>query len=58
VEPRDADGIVLYLKEHAVEAGEPVTRYRALGNGSSLYINDPEGNTIELEGPSSIAQPG
>jgi glyoxylase I family protein len=50
VEPWDADAIALHLKEHGVEAGDPVTRYGALGNGPSLYINDPEGNTIELKG--------
>jgi catechol 2,3-dioxygenase-like lactoylglutathione lyase family enzyme len=56
VEPWDADAILLHLKEHGVEAGEPVTRYGALGNGPSLYIKDPEGNTIELKGSSSLAR--
>jgi glyoxylase I family protein len=55
VEPWDADAIMLHLQEHGVEAGEPVTRYGALGNGPSLYIKDPEGNTIELKGSSSLA---
>jgi catechol 2,3-dioxygenase-like lactoylglutathione lyase family enzyme len=55
VEPWDATAIALHLKEHGVAVGEPVTRYGALGNGPSLYINDPEGNTIELKGPGSLA---
>jgi catechol 2,3-dioxygenase-like lactoylglutathione lyase family enzyme len=58
VEPWDGDDIRRHLKEHGVEAGEPVTRYGALGYGPSLYIKDPEGNTVELKGPSSHAQPG
>jgi catechol 2,3-dioxygenase-like lactoylglutathione lyase family enzyme len=55
VEPWDADAITAHLEEHGVEVGEPVTRYGALGNGPSLYIDDPEGNTIELKGPGSPA---
>ncbi len=51
VEPWDAGAIAAHLKEHGIETGEPVTRYGALGNGPSLYIRDPEGNTIELKGP-------
>ncbi len=51
VEPWDADAIIVHLKKHGVEVGEVVTRYGALGNGPSLYINDPEGNTVELKGP-------
>jgi catechol 2,3-dioxygenase-like lactoylglutathione lyase family enzyme len=52
VESWDADAIALHLKEHGVEAGEPVMRYGALGNGPSIYLKDPEGNTIELKGSS------
>ena len=51
VEPWDAAAIAIHLKGHGVEVGEPVTRYGALGNGPSLYVEDPEGNTIELKGP-------
>ena len=57
VEPWDPAAIALHLKQHGIEVGEPVTRYGALGNGPSLYLKDPEGNTIELKGPSSHAQP-
>jgi hypothetical protein len=28
-----------------------VLRYGAEGSGPSLYINDPDGNTVELKGP-------
>jgi len=42
-----------YLARHGVEAGEVTTRYGAEGPGPSVYIRDPEGNTVELKGPPS-----
>lgn len=51
VEPWDADAIRAYLAGHGVDAPEPVRRYGALGHGPSIYIQDPEGNTVELKGP-------
>jgi glyoxylase I family protein len=51
VEPFDSEGIIAYLKERGVEAGEVASRYGAEGDGPSLYLRDPEGNTIELKGP-------
>ncbi len=53
VQPWDTDAIRKHLRLHDVEVGEIVTRYGALGNGPSLYIRDPEGNTVELKGMSS-----
>ena len=52
IKPWDVNAINTHLKEHAVEAGEVVTRYGADGIGPSMYIDDPEGNCIELKGPS------
>ncbi len=40
-----------HLQAHGVEAGEVVTRFGAEGDGPSMYIADPEGNTVELKGP-------
>lgn len=49
----DADGmeaIVRYLEaEGVVMLGEPMERYGARGSGPSLYVNDPEGNVVELK---------
>lgn len=50
VEPWDAALISDHLRKHNVEVGDVATRYGALGNGPSLYIADPEGNTVELKG--------
>jgi|GEM_PF-127268 len=50
VRPWDPDAIQEHLREHGVDAGEIVSRYGALGKGPSLYIKDPEGNSVELKG--------
>lgn len=56
VEPWDADAIKTHLKAHGVQAGDMVTRFGALGEGPSIYIDDPEGNVVELKGPPSGTQ--
>jgi glyoxylase I family protein len=53
IEPFDGDAIIAYLKRHGVEPGEIKNRYGADGEGPSLYLQDPEGNTIELKGPAA-----
>ena len=52
--PWDGQAIQAHLREHGVEVGEIVNPYGALGVGPSLYISDPEGNTIELKGTNQI----
>ena len=42
--------ILKHLESHGVDAGEPAQRYGADGMGLSVYIADPEGNTVELKG--------
>ena len=37
-----------HLGVHGIEAGEFEDRYGAQGLGNSIYISDPEGNTVEL----------
>lgn len=37
-----------WLESHGIEHGEFKTRYGAEGFGPSLYVKDPDGNTIEL----------
>lgn len=51
VDPWNADAIITHLKSHGVVVGDVEQRYGARGYGPSLYINDPEGNTVELKGP-------
>jgi glyoxylase I family protein len=58
VEPFDQDAIVAHLRKHGVNVGAIRDRFGAEGNGVSIYLNDPEGNTVELKGPSDgSAQP-
>lgn len=52
VEPFDQAAIVAHLKQHGVEVGDIRNRFGAEGNGISIYLSDPEGNTVELKGPS------
>ncbi|MCZ8256682.1 MAG: VOC family protein [Polaromonas sp.] len=51
VAPFDAQSIHRHLAAHGVEAGKVESRYGAEGEGPSIYLNDPEGNTVELKGP-------
>ena len=52
VEPFDQEAIVAHLKKYGVQPGDIRPRYGAEGNGVSIYLTDPEGNTVELKGPS------
>ncbi|WP_422033740.1 VOC family protein [Reyranella sp.] len=51
IEPFDRDAIVMRLAPFGISVGETVERYGAEGNGPSVYFHDPEGNQIELKGP-------
>jgi glyoxylase I family protein len=53
VEPFDEVAIAAHLRAHGVEPGEVVQRSGAEGTGPSIYIDDPEGNMVELKGPSA-----
>jgi glyoxylase I family protein len=51
VRPFDEATIRAHLTAHGVEIGEQAPRFGADGEGPSIYIKDPEGNTVELKGP-------
>jgi glyoxylase I family protein len=57
VEPFDQDAIVAHLERHGVAVGDIRTRFGAEGNGVSIYLADPEGNMLELKGPSDGKPP-
>jgi glyoxylase I family protein len=57
VEPFDQDAIVAHLRQHGVAVGDIRTRFGAEGNGVSIYLSDPEGNMLELKGPSDGKPP-
>lgn len=52
VRPFDEAAIRAHLASHGVAIIEEGERYGAEGDGTSLYVRDPEGNTVELKGPS------
>lgn len=51
LESFDGPAIQRYLRDRGVDPGEVVQRYGAEGNGPSLYVEDPEGNVVELKAP-------
>ena len=51
IEPFDEPSLRSHLESHGVEVGDVVVRYGADGRGPSIYIQDVDGNTIELKGP-------
>ena len=40
-----------HLATHGIDPGEVKRRYGAEGDGPSMYVHDPDGNTVELKGP-------
>ncbi len=51
VDPFSEEVIREDLAQHSVVGSKLETRYGAEGKGPSIYIQDPDGNTIELKGP-------
>ena len=48
LKPVSETEIESHLSKHGIEKGSFQDRYGAQGFGKSIYINDPEGNTVEL----------
>jgi catechol 2,3-dioxygenase-like lactoylglutathione lyase family enzyme len=46
----DAAALKAHLTRHGIDPGEVRERYGAEGYGPSIYIADPDGNTVELKG--------
>nr|WP_277602540.1 VOC family protein [Parahaliea mediterranea] len=53
--PFDAGALRDWLAARGVDPGPVETRYGAGGEGPSIYLNDPEGNVVELKGPAGDA---
>jgi len=53
VRPFDEAAIRAHLAARGIEIVEEGRRYGADGEGLSLYVRDPDGNTVELKGPSA-----
>ncbi len=48
--PFDEGALRSHLTAHGIEAGEGAERYGAEGEGRSIYVEDPDGNRVELKG--------
>ena len=57
IEGFDQGALVAHLERQRVPVGKIATRFGAEGNGVSIYLTDPEGNTVELKGPSDGKPP-
>jgi len=55
IEPFAAEELRAHLRAHGIEASDVGIRYGADGNGPSVYVKDPDGNTVELKGPPEAA---
>lgn len=51
VAPWDAEAIRSHLAGHGYSTEPAARRYGAEGDGWSIYVDDPDGNTVELKGP-------
>ena len=51
VDPFDEARIAEHLAAHGVRSGPVGERYGADGFGPSIYLKDPDGNTVEIKGP-------
>ncbi len=57
VDPFDEAAIRAHLARFDVAGGPAESRYGAEGEGPSIYLTDPEGNTVELKGAPYGAAP-
>ena len=48
LKPIAEEDIKAHLAAHGIETGSFESRYGAEGSGRSIYLKDPEGNTVEL----------
>ena len=53
IDPFDIERLTAHLRTHGLEPKELRTRFGAEGDGPSVYLQDPEGNRVELKGPSN-----
>ena len=49
----DAAAIFAHLDAHGIAHGDVSQRFGAGGTGPSIYVTDPDGNTVELKGPAT-----
>ncbi|MGA2551804.1 MAG: VOC family protein [Burkholderiaceae bacterium] len=58
VDPFDEAAIRRHLEAYGIAAGVTASRFGAEGEGPSIYLKDPQGNTVELKGSAYADQGG
>ena len=51
IDPFDENKLRAYLVAHGIDVPASAMRYGAEGEGPSVYVTDPDGNTVELKAP-------
>ncbi len=51
IEPFDEGALRKHLAAHGIDVPSSAQRFGAEGQGPSVYITDPDGNTVELKAP-------
>lgn len=51
IDPFDEEDLRVYLGAHGIDVPKSAMRYGAEGEGPSVYVTDPDGNTVELKAP-------
>ena len=51
IDPFEPAALADHLRGQGLDPGEVKHRYGAEGFGPSIYLEDPEGNVVELKGP-------
>lgn len=57
IESFDTEKLEAWLRSNGVTIGERGIRYGADGFGPSVYVEDPDGNVVELKGPPGDSVP-
>lgn len=53
IDPFDPDAVRRHFEALGIDVDAPRDRFGARGTGPSVYVRDPEGNTVELKGVTS-----
>ena len=51
IDPFDEAALAAHLRSHGIATQATEPRFGADGRGPSIYLDDPEGNRVELKGP-------
>jgi glyoxylase I family protein len=57
INPFDSTELAAHFANHAVPIREVPRVYGAQGYGQAIYLEDPDGNTVELKGPTTPDHP-